>query len=142
MFQGEITKVEQPALEQLQKLGWSYVPGATLAPAAVKGDPAPAERAYYRDVVLQPRLEAAIRRLNPWISEENLRKVMRDITHPNHAALMEYNKAIYDLLVNYLSVDQDLGKGRKGQTVKIIDFDDPANNEFLCTNQFKVDVLV
>ena len=139
MFQDEITKVEQPALEQLQKLGWSYVPGATLAPAAVKGDPAPAERAYYRDVVLLPRLEAAIRRLNPWISEENLHKVMRDITHPNHAALMEYNKAIYDLLVNYLSVDQDLGKGRKGQTVKIIDFDDPANNEFLCTNQFKVE---
>lgn len=139
MFKDEITKVEQPALEQLQKLGWSYVHGATLAPAAVKGDPAPAERAYYRDVVLQPRLEAAIRRLNPWISEENLRKVMRDITHPNHAALMEYNKAIYDLLVNYLSVDQDLGKGRKGQTVKIIDFDDPANNEFLCTNQFKVE---
>lgn len=139
MFKDEITKVEQPALEQLQKLGWSYVPGATLAPAAVKGDPAPAERAYYRDVVLLPRLEAAIRRLNPWISEENLRKVMRDITHPNHAALMEYNKAIYDLLVNYLSVDQDLGKGRKGQTVKIIDFDDPANNEFLCTNQFKVE---
>ncbi|MBE0508110.1 MAG: HsdR family type I site-specific deoxyribonuclease [Marinospirillum sp.] len=139
MFKDEVTKVEQPALEQLQKLGWSYVPGATLAPAAVKGDPAPAERAYYRDVVLLPRLEAAIRRLNPWISEENLRKVMRDITHPNHAALMEYNKAIYDLLVNYLSVDQDLGKGRKGQTVKIIDFDDPANNEFLCTNQFKVE---
>ena len=52
LFQDEITKVEQPALEQLQKLGWSYVPGATLAPAAVKGDPALAERAYYRDVVL------------------------------------------------------------------------------------------
>ena len=30
-------------------------------------------------------------------------------------------------------------KGRKGQTVKIIDFDNPDNNEFLCTNQFKVE---
>ena len=29
-------------------------------------------------------------------------------------------------------------KGNKGQTVKIIDFDNPENNEFLCTNQFKV----
>jgi type I restriction enzyme R subunit len=33
---------------------------------------------------------------------------------------------------------QDLGKGNKGQTVRIIDFDNPDNNEFLCVNQFKV----
>src|SRR5690606_35032563 len=31
------------------------------------------------------------------------------------------------------------GAGRKGQTVKVIDFDNPDNNEFLCTNQFKVE---
>ena len=36
-------------------------------------------------------------------------------------------------------MEQDLGKGRKGQTVKIIDFDNPDNNEFLCVNQFKVE---
>ena len=37
-----------------------------------------------------------------------------------------------------VSVMQDLGKGNKGQTVHIIDFENPGNNEFLCTNQFKV----
>lgn len=139
LFQDEIEKVELPAIEQLQKLGWSYVSGAALSPVLpVDGSPS-GERGYYRDVVLVTRLEAAIQRLNPWISDENLRKVMREFTHPNHAGLMEYNHAIYQLLVNYLSVEQDLGKGRKGQTVKIIDFDNPANNEFLCTNQFKVE---
>lgn len=138
-FQDEIEKVEQPAIEQLQKLGWKYVPGASLAPVLpVDGSPV-GERGYYRDVVLVNRLEAAIQRLNPWISEENLRKVLREFTHPSHAGLMEYNHAIYQLLVNYLSVEQDLGKGRKGQTVKVIDFNNPANNEFLCTNQFKVE---
>jgi len=96
------------------------------------------ERSYYRDVVLVGRLEQALRRLNPWLSDENLRKVMREFTHPNHASLLEYNHALYSLLVNYLSVDQDLGKGRKGQTVRIIDFDHPENNDFVCTNQFKV----
>jgi len=139
MFQDEIEKVEQPAIDQLTKLGWTYVAGTTLAPVLpVDGAPV-GERGYYRDVVLTSRLEAALRRLNPWISEENLRKVMRETTHPNHVALMEYNHAIHQMLVNYLSVEQDLGKGRKGQTVKIIDFDEPANNEFLCTNQFKVE---
>ncbi len=141
MFQDEIDKVEQPAIEQLKRLGWTHVPGAALAPV-LPADGAPAgERGYYRDVVLTQRLEAAVQRLNPWISDENLRKVVREFTHPNHAGLMEYNQSIHDLLVNYLSVEQDLGAGRKGQTVKVIDFDNPANNEFLCTNQFKIEGL-
>ena len=141
MFQDEVEKVELPAIEQLIRLGWTYVPGADLAPVLpVDGAPV-GERGYYRDVVLSKRLEAAVLRLNPWISDENLRKVIREFTHPNHAGLMEYNQFIYDLLVNYLSVEQDLGAGRKGQTVKVIDFDNPENNEFLCTNQFKVEGL-
>jgi type I restriction enzyme R subunit len=139
LFQDEIEKVELPAIEQLTRLGWTYLPGADLAPVLpVDGAPV-GERGYYRDVVLSKRLEAAVVRLNPWISDENLRKVIREFTHPNHAGLMEYNQSIYDLLVNYLSVEQDLGAGRKGQTVKVIDFDNPENNEFLCTNQFKVE---
>lgn len=141
MFQEEIDKVELPAIEQLKRLGWTYVPGAALAPV-LPADVAPAgERGYYRDVVLTQRLEAAVLRLNPWVSDENLRKVVREFTHPNHAGLMEYNQFIHGLLVNYLSVEQDLGTGRRGQTVKVIDFDNPANNEFLCTNQFKVEGL-
>ncbi|WP_244859988.1 type I restriction endonuclease subunit R [Nitrosococcus oceani] len=136
VFQDELDKVETPAIAQLQRLGWRYVRGVELSPEA-----AGAERAYYRDVVLVGRLEGAIRRINPWLSEENLRKVAREITHPNHVGLMEYNHAIYQMLVNYLSIEQDLGKGRKGQTVKIIDFENPGNNEFLCVNQFKVEGL-
>lgn len=141
MFQDEVEKVELPAIEQLTRLGWNYLPGSALVPTAADAVPGAesGERSYYRDVVLSKRLEAAIVRLNPWISDENLRKVIREFTHPNHTGLMEYNQSIYDLLVNYLSVEQDLGAGRKGQTVKVIDFDNPDNNEFVCTNQFKVE---
>lgn len=134
MFKDEYDKVEAPAIEQLTQMGWSYIRGTELSP-----DHANKERAYFRDVVLVKRLELSIKRLNSWISDENLRKVVRELTHPNFAGLMEYNHAIYQTLVNYISVEQDLGKGRKGQTVKIIDFDNPNNNEFLCTNQFKVE---
>ncbi|KAA8984359.1 type I restriction endonuclease subunit R [Halospina sp. K52047b] len=133
MFQDEVDKVEKPAIGQLQKLGWRYVPGVELSPEGGTG-----ERGFYRDVVLAGSLESALRRLNPWLSDENLRKVMREFTHPNHAGLMEYNHSLYSLLVNYLSVDQDLGKGRKGQTVRVIDFETPENNDFVCTSQFKV----
>ncbi|MCX4190811.1 type I restriction endonuclease subunit R [Methylophaga sp. OBS3] len=139
MFQDEIEKVELPAIEQLTRLGWKYVPGAELAPTLFADGTSEGERGYYRDVVLVKRLEAAIVRLNPWISDENLRKTIREITHPNHAGLMEYNQSIYKLLVHYTSKPQDLGTGRKDQTIKIIDFDNPENNEFICTNQFKVE---
>lgn len=139
MFKDELDKVEQPAIDQLVKLGWTYVSGAELSPGYLLADGSSAERARMNEVVLVNRLEVAMRKLNPWISEENLRKVMREITHPNHVGLMEYNHSLYQMLVNYLSVEQDLGKGRKGQTVKIIDFDNPANNDFLCTSQFKVE---
>ena len=111
MFKDEELKVEQPAIEQLIKLGWQYVPGARLAPLAAGIGSQKAERHYYRDVVLVNRLEAALRRLNPWINAENLSKVMRELTHPHQAGLMEYNHALHGLLVNYLSVEQDLGKG-------------------------------
>ena len=138
MNQDELHKVELPAIAQLQQLGWRYIPGEALNPDNTQNK-GTAERAYKRDVVLVHQLNAAIKRINPWISEENLRKVSRELTHANFAALMEYNHAIYQTLVNYQSVEQDLGKGRKGQTVKIIDFDTPANNEFVCTSQFKIE---
>ncbi|WP_415882607.1 type I restriction endonuclease subunit R [Neptuniibacter sp. QD34_54] len=133
MNQDEYNKVEGPAISQLQQLGWEYVHGAEFAPENSE------ERRSFKDVVLVQRLERSVKRLNPWISDENLRKVVREITHPNFASLMEVNHNLWQVLVNYQSVEQDLGKGRKGQTVKIIDFDNPENNEYLCTNQFKVE---
>lgn len=138
MANNEFNKVEAPAIAQLVQLGWTYIQGKQLSPDYACTDGVP-ERTYLRDVVLVKRLEAAIKRINPWISDENLRKVSREVTHPNFAALMEYNHAFYQTMVNYLSVEQDLGKGRKGQTVKLVDFETPSNNEFLCTNQFKVE---
>jgi len=132
MNQDELNKVELPAIAQLKQLGWTYIHGAELTPEA-------GARTYLRDVVLVKQLDAAIKRINQWISDENLRKVSRELTHPVYAGLMEYNHALYNTLVNYQSVEQDLGKGRKGQTVKIIDFDNPENNEFIYTNQFKVE---
>jgi HsdR family type I site-specific deoxyribonuclease len=133
MFQDEEQKVELPALAQLQSLGWEYIHGSDLSPESSN------ERQYYREVVLEARLTRAVKRINPWINEENLRKVVRELIHPKVATLMEANQSIWETLVHYQSVEQDLGKGRKGQTVKIIDFENPDNNEFLCANQFKVE---
>ncbi len=128
----EYDKVESLALEQLQSLGWLYVEGASLAPDA--GD----ERSSFKDVVLEKRLTANIKRINPWISDENLSKVVSGLTRTQYPNLIEANKAIWTQLNQCVSVMQDVGQGNRGQTVHIIDFENPDNNEFLCVNQFKV----
>jgi type I restriction enzyme, R subunit len=132
MASDELDKVELPALEQLQSLGWSYVEGAKLSPD--ESD----ERSSLKDVVLEKRLRESLKRINPWINDENLRKVVRELTKTLYPNLVEANQGIWTQINQCISVMQDLGKGNKGQTVHIIDFEHPENNEFLCTNQFKV----
>jgi len=121
----EFYKVELPFLEKLQSNGWSYKDGRELAPDHLN------VRSSLKEVVLIPNLEQAIKRINPWISDENLRKIIRDITMIQKSTLMEANQWFWERLTQYFSVEQDLGKGRRGQTVKLIDFDKIQNNEFL-----------
>lgn len=124
--------VEAPALEQLKGLGWAHLDGTTLVPGTSN------HRSSLKDVVLTPNLEQAIQRINPWISEDNLRKVVREVTLIQTSTLMEANQWFWERLTQYFSVDQDLGSGRRGQTLKLIDFDNTENNEFLCVDQFKI----
>ena len=133
MSHDEYKKVEHPAIEQLKQLGWIYVDGDELSPEHHSK-----ERSSHKDVVLEKRLRSAIQRINPWINDENLNKVANEFIKVHTATLMEANRFVYEALVHYQSVEQDLGRGRRGQTVKIIDFDDIENNEFIVTNQFKV----
>ena len=46
MFDDEFLKVELPAIEQLQQLGWTYIDGKELSPE--NSD----ERGSFKDVVL------------------------------------------------------------------------------------------
>ena len=132
MANDEYDKVELPALNQLQSLGWVYAEGSALSPE--ESD----ERTSFKDVVLEKRLTKSIKQINSWINDENLHKVVRDLTRAQFQNLIETNQSHWENLTQYTSVSQDLGQGNKGQTVKIIDFENPENNEFLCTNQFKI----
>ena len=128
----EFEKVELPAIEQLQSYGWKYIEGEKLSPDNSN------ERSSLKEVVLVETLLKNIKSINPWINEQNLKKVVNDLTKTQFVNLIEANQSIWTTLTECVSVMQDLGKGNKGQTVNIIDFKNPENNEFLCTNQFKV----
>ena len=136
MSNDEFNKVELPAIKQLQSMGWTYFEGKNLSPE--ESD----ERASFKDVILEKRLRNSLKKINPWINDQNLSKVIRDLTSLSSFSFLEANQEVWDKLVNFISVEQDIGKGRKNQTVKIIDFENISNNEFIVTNQFKIEGVI
>jgi len=121
----EYNLVEKPALKLFEKLGYNYLQGSSLQKEA--------HHFYLFDILKRKLLE-----LNPWLNASNLKKVVREITVLQAASALEANELFYYKLVNYLSVKQDLGFGKKSQTVKLIDFEEPEKNEFTIVNQFYV----
>ncbi|MFW6030607.1 MAG: type I restriction endonuclease subunit R, partial [Halanaerobiales bacterium] len=98
------------------------------------------ERNSEHEILLLDNLYRAIKKLNPWISENNLNKAVNILRPARIKAtnMMEANEIIYERLVKYISLKQNLGQGKKNQTVKYIDFENPENNEFIAINQYKV----
>ena len=70
----EETLVELPAIEYLEnKLGYSFIHGKELVPTSGARD-------SLADVVLVNRLRASLKKLNPWMNEENLDRAIRYIS--------------------------------------------------------------
>ena len=119
---------EDPAVDLLQSLGHRYMP-----PEALEG-----EREGPKDVVLASRLEAALKRLNPWLSDTNVAQAIRRVTQVAAASPPEVNQAIYTSLTYGVALEQDRGGGRKSYTVRFFDFDEPERNEWIVTRQYRV----
>jgi type I restriction enzyme R subunit len=126
--------VEQAALAWLEGAGWRIRTGAEIAP----GEPG-AERDDYGQVVLAQRLRDALARLNPQLPAEALEDAFRKLTRPEGAELIQRNRALHRLLVDGVTVEyRDAGGDIRGAQARVIDFDDPAGNDWLAVNQFSV----
>ncbi len=124
----EASLSQDPAVDHLRRLGWAYV-----APEQLD-----AERESQKEVVLARRLAAALKRLNPWLSDDNVHKAVRAVTSVPAASLIEASEKLYVDLTYGISLEQDRGDGKKGQSVRFFDFDDPKKNEFVVTREFTV----
>ena len=124
----ELHLAENPAVELLQSLGYTYVPPEDLE----------RERASSKETILTGRLAAALKRLNPWLSETNVTKAVKAVTQVTAASLAEANEALYTSLTYGIALEQDRGDGRKSHTVRFLDFDRPDRNEWIVTRQYRV----
>lgn len=127
----ERTLVEEPALEMLtQHLGWRFVPADELE----------ADRESPTIAVLTRRLAAKLREFNPWLSDSNLARALRAITHPEATSLIEAAEKVHTALVHRIALEQDRGDGygKRSHDVTFLDFEQPERNEFIVSRQFRV----
>jgi type I restriction enzyme R subunit len=128
--------VEEAALSWLAGIGWSLRHGPEIAvgeAGAERSDP------NCRDVILEGRLRQALVRLNPKLPPEALEDAFRKLTRLNAPSLLERNRAAHRMLVDGVTVEYRRADGSiAGDQAHVIDFDEPANNDWLAVNQFSV----
>ena len=123
--------VEDAALAWLESIGWHIAHGPDIAP----GMPA-AERRDYGEVVLARRLRDALARLNPGLPASALEDAFRKLTRPEGPDPIARNRGVHQLLVDGVTVEYRAPEGGiRGAQARVIDFDDPADNDWLVVNQ-------
>ena len=128
------SEVEDAALEWLGSLGWKVALGPHIAPHA-EG----AERADYSAIVLENRLRDALARLNPALPPDALDDAFRKLTRPEGSTLEARNRAFHRMLVDGVTIEYRTTSGTvRGAQVSILDYANPANNDWLAVNQFTI----
>jgi type I restriction enzyme R subunit len=129
--------VEQPAIGLFAALGWTTV----SAMEETYGAAGTLQRETKGDAVLVARLRAALERLNPALPTEAIATAIDDLTRDRSAMSLEAaNRETYSLLKEGIKVsvpDREHG-GQKTERLRVIDWEQPANNDFLLVSQFSV----
>ena len=124
--------VEKPAITWFKEIGYSDIHGSKLIPDN-------GERESYRHCVLKKRFIEAIKRINPWITDTLAEEAYKKVIDFDHPDFVIKGKNFYELLTNGLRITVREGKEERTRIVKLIDFENIENNEFLVANQFKVE---
>lgn len=120
--------IEEFVIELLENQGFIY-----LSPEQQE-----AERIDLSEVVLKNRLQNAVEALNPSIPADAGQQAIRQLLNMSTQNLIDNNEVAHLMLTDGICVDYMKNGEVKYDEVKLIDFDEPLNNEFLVCNQFTV----
>jgi len=124
-------QLEQETLGWLKSLGYHYAFGPDIA-----HDGNSSERTTYKDVLLQGRLASAIDRLNPRIPASARNDALAQIRDLGTPALLSANRQFHKLLCTGVPVQYQRDGETIGDFVQLIDWVNPASNDWLAVNQF------
>ena len=117
---------ELPAIELFKKLGFNYFDGSIAN-----------TRESINEVILEDRLRQSLLKINPWLRDNTLEKVVRKLKNIQASTLMEANQIVFDFITKKDSITEKPTPEAKPQPVFIIDYENIENNDFLIVNQMK-----
>lgn len=125
--------IENAGLEILHDLGYDIVYGPDIAP-----DGSNPLRSGWDEVVLRDRFESSLEKLNPSLPRQAIEEAARKVLRTSSHKVITNNERFHKYLAEGVEIEiRD--KGRiKGEHVKLFDFDNPKNNDFLAVNQFTI----
>jgi type I restriction enzyme R subunit len=125
--------IEIFALETLKSLGYTVLFGPDIGPEGS------GERESYSEVVLTQRLREALQNLNKHIPESAFEEAVGKVRRSTGTTLLLDNKDFHNLLSNGVEVEYRTESGEvKSDLVRLFDFEQPLENEFLAINQFTI----
>jgi type I restriction enzyme R subunit len=124
----------ETTLSWFYELGYKTLSGPTIAPDEPK-----AERQSYDQVILEERLRNSLKHLNPNLPAEAVEEAFRKLTRTDAPTLVTHNHALHQMLVDGVNIEYRGKNGSiVGTQVRVIDFDNPDNNDWLVVNQITV----
>jgi type I restriction enzyme R subunit len=128
--------LEQAAIQLLADIGWR----AVNAYNETYGQQGTLGREHRGEVVLLRELRAALRRLNPGAAGSALDAAVEALTRDRGVlGMTQANREIYQLLVQGVKVAYVGDDGEQQvETIRLIDWTTPANNDFLLVSQLWV----
>lgn len=131
-------RLEQTTLKKFKELGWGTAHAMNefeTAAGSFLG------RGSKSDVLLVPRLKDALTALNPDLPPESISNAIDELSKDrSRMSLAAANREVYLMLKNGIEVeflDSDSGETRL-ERLKVIDWDNPDNNDFLICSQLWV----
>ena len=127
--------VEHPSIELLRTLGWDFV--NCMEEGFPSGGRSELGRETRRDVLLLTRLEEAIQRLNPDLESAAVTATVEELRRDRSTVeLVKANQEIHRLMLDGVRVEfRNQDGDMTSENVRIIDWENIENNEFLLTSQ-------
>lgn len=97
-------------------------------------------RTSYKEILLKRYFNAALKKFNPWINDEQILEAQRILENRlSTSSLLQINEEKYFLIRDGIKVTVKKPNGEtEKQTVALIDFKNPQNNYFLAVKELKI----
>jgi type I restriction enzyme R subunit len=126
-------QLEQLCIEWFKENGYDYANGYDIAP---DGDSP--EREDYRQVILKTRLLSQLEVINSHIPIDALEQAIATIINADTPVLIKNNKQLHQYLLEGIQIEYKENGEDKTDYVRLIDFNNVSQNQFLIVNQFTI----